>query len=156
MCIFGASSFYAAVKAYPYYFHYYSQRANLLQERWYGRPGELKSYAASVLVSPGGDAGLVAYSYISFNLMRSNERLTLLQETGLSWPTVKSAYAKRRELYGLRNLDWNALCNLALAAIDRDTAKVALAQIHGKWDPDVWGEEKCFDDAVSWTMGAQR
>jgi Domain of unknown function (DUF4034) len=146
----------AAVKAYPGYFHYYSQRANLLQERWYGQPGELKSYAASVLTSPGGDAGLVAYSYISFTLMRSNERLTLLKTTGLSWPIVKSAYAKRGELYGLRNRDWNALCNLALAAIDRDTAKSALAKIQGRWDPDVWVEEKYFREAVSWTMGAQR
>jgi hypothetical protein len=145
-----------AVKAFPNYFHYYSQRVNLLQERWYGQPGELKSYAASLLTSPGGDTGLVAYSYISFNLMRFNERLTLLQATGLSWPIVKSAYAKRGELYGLRNRDWNALCNLALAALDRDTAKSALDRIHGKWDPDVWGEEKYFDEAVSWTMGAQK
>jgi hypothetical protein len=144
----------SATKAYPNYFHYYSQRVNLLQERWYGRPGELRSYSASLLKSPGGDAGLVAYSYVSFNLMVFNARPTLLQTTGLSWPIIKSAYAKREELYGLRNRDWNALCNLALAAIDRDTAKATLAKIDGKWDPVVWREQKYFEEAVSWTMGS--
>jgi hypothetical protein len=143
----------SAVRGYPTYFHYYSQRANMLQERWYGRPGELRTYAGSLLQSPGSDAGLVAYSYVSYNLMQFNQRSTLLQTTGMSWPVIKSAYATRDRLYGLRNRDWNALCNLSLAAIDRDTAKLALEKIGGNWDPAVWKELKYFEEAVSWTMG---
>jgi len=50
----------------------------------------------------------------------------------------------------LRNRDWNALCNLALAAIDRNTAKAALAKIADQ------KERQYFDTAVSWTMGAQK
>jgi hypothetical protein len=146
----------SAVHSYPNYFHYYSQRVNLLQERWYGRPDELRSYSASLLESPGGDAGVVAYSYVSFNLMLSNSRPTLLQTAGLSWPIIKSAYTMREKLYGLRNRDWNALFNLALAAVDRDTARATLTKIHGKWDPDVWKEQKYFEDAVSWTMESQK
>ena len=60
----------SAIKAYPTYFHYYSQRVNLLQERWYGQPGELQTYSASLMQSPGGDAGLVAYSYVAYGLMQ--------------------------------------------------------------------------------------
>jgi hypothetical protein len=146
----------SAIKAYPSYFHYYSQRASALLERWYGRPGELKTYSASLLQSPGSDAGLVAYSYVTFTLMQFNERSTLLQTTGLSWPIIRAAYARREELYGLRNRDWNALCNLALAAIDRDAAKAALAKIEDRWDPDVWKERGYFDAAVSWTLGTQK
>jgi hypothetical protein len=146
----------SAVKAYPSYFHYYSQRVNMLQERWYGQPGELRTYSASLLRSPGGEMGLVAYSYVAFNLMQFNERSTLLQTTGLSWPIIKSAYATREKLYGLRNRDWNVLCNLALAAGDRDTAKGMLAKIADQWDPAVWKDRQYFDGAVSWTMGTQK
>jgi hypothetical protein len=146
----------SAINAYPGYFHYYSQRADLLQERWYGQSGEMRDYAASVLQSPGGDAGLVAYSYVTFSLMQFYERSTLLQVTGLSWPTIQTAYAKRGELYGLRNRDWNVLFNLALAAIDRDAAKTALEQVQNNWDPAVWKERRYFDYAVSWTMTSQK
>lgn len=146
----------SAIRAFPSYFHYYSQRVNLLQERWYGKPGEIKSYAASLLQSPGGDSGLVAYAYVTYNLMQFNERPTLLQVTGLSWPTIKLAYATREKLFGLRNRDWNALLNLSLAAIDPVTAKAALSKISGQWDPAVWGERQYFDSAVSWTLQSQK
>jgi hypothetical protein len=145
----------SAVKAYPGYFHYYSQRVNLLQERWFGRPDELRTYSVSLLQSPGGDAGLVAYSYVAANLMQFNQRSTLLRTTGLSWPIIKSAYATREKLYGLRNRDWNALCNLAIAANDRDTARAAIEKIAGQWDPAVWKERRYFDYAVTWSTTTQ-
>ena len=60
-----------AVKAYPSYFHFYSLRAQILQVRWYGQPGELNAYEASLATSPGGDTALVAYSFIAYKLMQS-------------------------------------------------------------------------------------
>jgi len=146
----------AAIAAYPSYFHYYSRRVNDLQERWYGRPGEAKAYVQSLLKNPGGDSGLVAYSYAANNLMQLNQRETLLRVTGLSWPTIKLAYATRERLYGMRNRDWNALCNLALAGEDRDAAKLALRHIGDNWDPAVWQERRYFDAAVAWINQASR
>jgi hypothetical protein len=142
----------AAIQLYPTYFHYYSQRANNLQERWYGRQGELQTYAESLLHSPGGDAGLVAYSYVAFNLMQFNDRSTLYESTGLTWPLVRSAYSAREQRYGLRNRDWNALCNLAVAALDRPAAKQALSRIGDNWDVAVWKERKYFDITVAWIL----
>jgi Domain of unknown function (DUF4034) len=142
-----------AVRRFPNYYHFYSERSFLLQERWFGRAGELRTFSASLLQFPGGDAGLVAYSYVTYNLMRYYARPTLLQTTGLSWQTVKRAYATRERLYGLRNRDWNTLLNLSLAAIDRDSASIALYKIGTHWDPVVWKDRKYFDDAVAWTTG---
>jgi hypothetical protein len=145
-----------AIKAFPTYYHFYSQRAENLQERWYGQPGELPAYLASLPNSLGGDVGLVAYSFAAYKLMQGTERSILLRTTGLSWPLVQSGYAARERLYGLRNRDWNALCNLALAGIDRDAGKQALAHIGGNWDPAVWKERTYFDDAVGWINRAPK
>jgi Domain of unknown function (DUF4034) len=139
-----------ATKKFPSYFHYYAIRADYLQEKWAGRKGELKVLAESVLQSPGGDDGLVAYSYIAYRLMGQNLRSTLYETTGLSWPTVQAAYAARQKRFGLRNQDWNAFCNLAIAGLDRQVGMMALKEIDGNWDPAVWKERKYFDSAVQW------
>jgi hypothetical protein len=87
--------------------------------------------------------------------MQSTERSILLETNGLSWPLIRSGYAVRERLYGLRNRDWNALLNLALAGVDRETAKTALAKIGENWDPVVWKERSYFDYAAEWSSKAQ-
>jgi hypothetical protein len=142
----------SAIKAYPTYFHFYRQRANDLQEKWAGQKGELQAYVASLVRSPGGESGLVAYSYAAYNLMLNIDRSSLYDSTGLTWPLVRSAYATRQQRYGLRSRDWNALCNFAVAAQDRSAAKEALVKIGQDWDPAIWKERKYFDSAVAWIM----
>jgi hypothetical protein len=144
-----------AIHAYPEYYHFYSQRAEDLQIRWHGEPGELSAYLASLASQPGGDAGLVAYSFIAYKLMQETERSILLRTTGLSWPLIQSGYSARERLYGMRNRDWNALFNLALAGVDPEAANKALAHVGENWDPVVWKEKSYFDDAVDWTHRAR-
>jgi len=139
-----------AIKRRPTYFHYYSQRAIILQERWFGERGELASYAQSLLTRPGSDRGKVAYAYVASALIGLYQRSTFLKTTGLRWSDVQAGYSTRRRLYGLRNRDWNALCNLSLAAVDRATAADALGHIGTNWDPEIWKERKYFDAAVAW------
>jgi hypothetical protein len=95
------------------------------------------------------------YSFIAYKLMQSTERSILLQTNGLSWPLIRSGYATRDRLYGLRNRDWNSLLNLAIAGADRETGKMALAQIGEHWDPAVWKERSYFDYAVTWSNRTQ-
>jgi hypothetical protein len=73
----------------------------------------------------------------------------------LSWPLIQSGYAARERLYGMRNRDWNALVNLALAGVDRGAAKEALVHVGGNWDPVIWKEKSYFDYAVDWTNRAR-
>ena len=145
-----------AVRAYPTYFHFYSQRAEDLQVRWHGQPGELSTYLTSLANSPGGDAGSVAYSFASYRLMQETERSILLRTTGLSWPFIQAGFATRERLYGLRNRDWNALFFLALAGVDREAAKAALEHVGDNWDPLIWKERHYFDYAVGWTNNVRQ
>jgi hypothetical protein len=47
------------------------------------------------------------------------------------------------------------MLNLALAGVDREAAKAALAKIGENWDPVVWKERSYFDYAVGWSSKAQ-
>lgn len=140
-----------AVAVHPAYFHYYSQRADLLQSKWFGKPGELTAYIESVLQTPGGNNGLVAYSYIASMLLRTISSGDLFKpEVGFDWPTLKNAYKVRENQYGLRNRDWNALLNLAVAARDRGSALDALDRIGNDWNSAVWSERRYFEQAAAW------
>jgi hypothetical protein len=139
-----------AIERFPTYFHFYSQRATYLQERWYGKRGELAQFLQSLSTKPGGEAGLIGYSYAAGALMSLYPRQTLLKDTGLSWNAIKAGYAARERKYGLRKRDWNALLNLAPTGLDRATARQALEHIGSDWDPTVWQQKKYFDDVVAW------
>src|SRR6185436_12670054 len=57
-----------AIRANPTYFHYYSERAIDMLERWFGSDEDLASYVESVLTHPGGEDGQVAYTFIAYRL----------------------------------------------------------------------------------------
>ena len=126
-----------------------------LVEQWLlASPGSVAGpFAVSLLESPGGDDGLVAYTFAAQSLMLDNGATVLSSENGLSWPLIKIAYAARDRQFGLRNRDWNTLCKLAVAAEDRAAAQATLVRIAGQWDPAVWDEAIYFEKAAAWAAG---
>lgn len=140
----------AAVMRFPTYYHYYPQRALSLLPRWYGEKGEINDYVKSLVRVPGGDDGLIAYSYVAAKLVHFHWRDKLYAETGLSWPLAQASFYAREKRYGLRIKDWNVLCELAIAGRDQQAAKEALQHIGDQWDPDLWKEKQYFDSAVKW------
>jgi hypothetical protein len=113
-------------------------RANYLQPKWLGAPGELAEYVRGLLQVPGGDDRKIAQSYAADVLGRNIRRSELVETTGLSWPAVREGYLLREARRGLRSRAWNALLNVAAAAGDRATAQRALSAIGEDWSPLVW------------------
>lgn len=148
-------NFEAGTKRFPNYFHYYSQRASLMQESWYGRPGELQAYAQSLRAKPGGDNGLIAYSYVTWEMVKFIGGKKAMQEGFLQWPSIRDSYAARAKHYGLRNRDWNILCSLAVTAGDRPTARIALAQIGTDWSSNAWRDQKEFNKWAEWIQSGE-
>ena len=89
---------YAGVtKQYPRWFFSYANRTDILQQKWFGQPGELALYTQSLLLSPGGDDGKIAYSYAADRLIGQYDSNEIFMGTGLTWPSVKDAYALREK-----------------------------------------------------------
>jgi hypothetical protein len=121
----------AAIRDYPTHYEFYAKLANMLQEKWFGAPGELKAYAESLLTSPGGDMGLIAYSYVAGILRSANlqDASRVLKNDLLSWPSVKAGYLARDKRYGLSQADWNDLVNYTWAAPDDAFAATLLPRL---------------------------
>jgi hypothetical protein len=138
-----------AIAKYPGYLPIYVLRANVLQQKWYGAPGELKEYADSLLQEPGGDLGRMAYSLVAVQQFNAYAFVDLFKKTELSWDDVKSGLDIREKLYGFSNDDWNMYLYLACAAGDHAAAKQAAEHVTD-WVPSIWQEKHWFDQDVAW------
>jgi hypothetical protein len=111
-----------ATRDYPQFFHFYADRAQALQEKWYGEPGELAKYTQSLLSSPGGENGQIAYTYVAGRMMGAYGQEALFEKTGLIWPLLKDAYATRARRYGEGAGELRTQLTYAIAANDREFA----------------------------------
>lgn len=142
-----------AARTFPKFFSLYADRAEMLDMKWYGKDGELATYVNSLLTSPGGDDGEVAYAYAAGRLAAHNRYRPdfLYQEAGLSWPQVQKAFAVRERLYGLSIGDWNTFLFLAVAADDPKSGGGILKHIGKNWSVFYWMTQDGFDTVVRWS-----
>ncbi len=140
-----------AISTFPDYYEYYIQRSDVLQEKWFGKPGEFAKYASSLPEIRDQDIGVIAYSFVIVHLLTSCDcnSNTIFRSMGLSWKSTKQGFDARLKKYGLRNRDWNEMTLLAALAGHAADAKVALEHI-SEWDPPIWRSRQEFDRAVAW------
>lgn len=142
----------ASVAAFPSYFPYYETEADLLQERWFGAPGEAARFLAAL---PSlGDIGLVAYADAVGKLDASNATSNLHHIFGTDWPILRRAFETRRRLYGTNPILQNEEMKLAVVNDDRGYAADLLNLIGPRWAPVVWQRYSAFAAASAWARGA--
>jgi hypothetical protein len=151
-----ASIYAAAVHDYPGYLPYYGMRANLLQEKWFGAPGELAAFEKSLLTTPGGTLGQIAIAAVATDLYCECRRMEALQDLGLDWPILKRAYEVKQRVYGLSEEDWNAALMLSSLAHDDAFAENAAAQIREFADQGYMLDQVHLAYAYLWGHGVQQ
>jgi hypothetical protein len=125
---------------------FYIKRYSDLQERWYGRPGEAAEYAASLLQSPGGDDGKIAYVAVSESALDfENNPSKLPGFSGVSYARLIEAFGVRQRVVGLTNHDWNVLMFYACAALDRNGVRFTAKKIGDRWEKDLCGAKDYYD-----------
>jgi hypothetical protein len=141
-----------AVKAFPTYVPFYTQRFYDLQERWYGQPGESTAFVASLLNSPGGDEGKIIYvavasTALDFHLSPSE----LISFSGVDYGRLIEAYGALQRVIGLSYYNWNVLMYYSVSSLDRNGIQFAAQKIGGHWEHRVWGTKDNFDTWVNWS-----
>jgi hypothetical protein len=99
---------------------FYIKRYSDLQERWYGRPGGAGEYAASLLQSPAGDEGKIAYVAVAESAWNSRPIRPSCSAFPASPCAPDRSLRRAPTRAGLTNHDWNVLMFYARAALDRN------------------------------------
>jgi hypothetical protein len=133
-----------AHSAFPSLFMLNFVYARALDTGWFGRKGDLEWLAESQLHDPGGDIGLVSYSFIAQEAAELAYNADYFTTTGLSWAKIKEGYAVRKRLYGLSVHDWNVYGWIAFMASDREAAREAYDNFAPNWDPTVWQDRNLY------------
>jgi hypothetical protein len=143
-----------AHSAFPTLFMLNVIYARALDTGWFGRKGDLEWLAESQLRDPGGDIGLVTYSFIAEQAVEADRDSNYFATTGLSWEKIKESFATRKRLYGLSVHDWNAYGYIAFMASDREAAREAYANFAPNWDSTIWRDQKLyFQRMLPWING---
>jgi TPR repeat protein len=119
----------AATHAFPAYFPFYSMRANFLEEKWDGAPGDLAKFTQSLLDAPGNDAGKIAYATIATDYLHEFAIYHRFQMLGLSWPVLKDAFKAMEKHFGLSEAGWDAYSTYAALAGDNAAALEGVAHV---------------------------
>jgi hypothetical protein len=140
--------------AFPTLFMLNFVYARALDTGWFGRKGDREWLAESQLRDPGGDIGLVAYSFIAQEAVEFADNADYFTTNGFSWAKIKESYAARKRLYGLSVHDWNVYGWIAFMASDRVAAREAYANFAPNWDPTVWRDQNLyFHRMLPWVNG---
>jgi hypothetical protein len=138
----------AAISTFPTYYPYYASEAEMLQDRWFGAPGEAARFLASL--PDLGDTGLVAYADAVDRLDAGNASSSLPKLFKIDWTILRRAFDTRRRLYGTTDDIRNEELKLAVVFSDRATARRLLDQIGTRWAPHVWQRWTSFQAAADW------
>jgi hypothetical protein len=113
------AAYLAGIQSDPTYFPLYESRAWMMQEKWYGNPGELAEFTQSLRLVPGGETGEIAYATVASEFYKVFAWYHVYQKVGLSWPVLKKAYLAKEKRYGLSQTDWDAM--LGYSGVARDS-----------------------------------
>jgi hypothetical protein len=140
----------AAIEIYPSYYDYYAQRADILQRKWFGRPGELAAYLNSLVAPERGVDGQIAYAFAAYRLRSEYRQPGGTDSNVLHFSTIVTAYQAREQRFGLRPHDWKTLFYFALHGGMTVSAIQAFQRMGTDWDSAIWSRREYLDSDIAW------
>lgn len=132
----------------PGFFYLYTNYANYLLPKWYGKPGDSSAFARDSADRVGGDEGDILYFRITTVLVnRSNGNFPVDE---LDWHRILHGYTALNQTYGTIWGHVNELAFMAYKFNDREVAQQQFALIGNRWSPGVWRNRMFFDRIRDW------
>lgn len=144
--------FLRAREHFPSYLGYYADYASILLPKWFGQPGEIAGYLQSLLATPGGDLGAMAYARAAERLSFDMGSSDIYRDTGLVWADLRHGFDLREKGDGLDKHAWIGFCYYAVMAGDRETAREAYRHISHIDEWPVGGTHQFFLTVLPWIM----
>jgi hypothetical protein len=139
-----------AIESFPTYYDYYGQHAAMLQQKWFGGPGELADYLDRLMAPESGVDGQVAYAFAAYRLRYDYRQPDRADSDALRFRTIVTAYQARERIFGLRPHDWKMLFYFSLHSGMTVSAIQAYQRMGTDWDSAIWRTRQSFDSDVAW------
>lgn len=139
-----------AVETFPTYYDYYAQYADMLQQKWFGAPGELDDYLGRLTAPERGVDGQIAYAFAAYRLRYDYRQPDRVDSDALHFRPIVTAYQARERVFGLRPHDWKMLFYFSLHSGMTVSAIQAYQRMGTDWDSAIWWTREGFDSDVAW------
>lgn len=140
-----------ATSSEPTYYEYYFRRAQHLQPKWHGEPGEWLSDAERAAREDDPKEGMAVYTRVVW--AQSDASRNPFDGTGVSWDKMKQGFRDIERSYPSSGWNLNHFCRFAILAGDRQTARELMSRIGDKPDLAVWENRRGkFEAARRWTL----
>jgi TPR repeat protein len=143
----------SAVHDFPNHFSFYTMQATNLEEKWFGKQGDVAKYLNSLLVSPGGSTGKIAYAIVASRLYHDYSRDQVFKKLGLQWSILKDAYSEQDRRFGLAEADLNAALLYSSLVHDDAFASHMFARIRSLAEQGFALDQKNLGYAYLWGNG---
>lgn len=137
-----------AIAFEPGYYHYYVEYDRYLQPQWYGKPGDVLSFAEEIASKVPEPDGSMFYFWIMSS--RACYCKTALQDLPkASYPKLRTGYGNITRLYGVSNLNANRFAFMATTFRDQAAAREAFASVT-TMEESIWTYQSIFDGSREW------
>ena len=132
----------------PDYYHFYRLHAQLLRPMWFGKPGEIQSFAEEVSSSrPEPDSSILYFRVMSSLACYCDWSMQDLPHA--SWSRLRRGYIGLTELYGTDNVAANRIAYLAMMFGDKAAAREGFDSSSNAI-LEIWGTQSFFDSSRDW------
>lgn len=138
------ATFNAAVKAWPDYTPYYTDRAYYLLPRWYGADGEWERDLKESADKIGGENGDALYAQVVWGIHQYSISTNIMKEYQLSWNRVNAGLEVIEKRFPNSLAVKNEGARLAVVAGDEQAARKFFDQTHGEIDLACWDSKDDF------------
>ena len=133
----------------PGFFYLYTNYANYLLPKWYGKPGDSAAFAKASADHVGGDEGDILYFRIATVLVKRGDGDFPVDQ--LDWHRILHGYTMLNQTYGTANRHVNQLAFMAWKFDDHEVAQQQFTLIGNHWAEGVWRDKKFFDRVRDWS-----
>ena len=122
---------------------YYCLMAKYLLPRWYGRAGEMETFARKAADQVGGDAGNIFYARLAWCIQGMGGNIFV--EDGFSWERADRGFQILEKQYPDSLFVQNARAYIAVMGCEKTLAPRRLVEyLHGKIDTASWDSKENF------------
>jgi len=133
-----------ALREYPGYVPFYSDRAKYLLPRWYGKEGDWERDLEKSASQLGGQEGDLVYAQVVWSMHKTGFFTNIFKQNAISWPKVDKGFEAIENKFPDSFAAKSERAYLASLARDDAASRKYFDRLGGKADSEVWQDSDSY------------